>query len=1170
MRLRKIKLAGFKSFVDPTTLLVSDNLVGIVGPNGCGKSNIIDAVTWVMGESSAKHLRGDALTDVIFNGSSVRQPVGQASVELLFDNSEGKLGGPYAAYAEISIKRVLGRDTVSTYYLNGTRCRRKDIQNIFLGTGLGPRSYSIIEQGVISRLIEARPEELRIFLEEAAGISRFRERRRETENRIRHTKDNISRLTDILEELEKQSEHLQRQAKAAERFKVLKEEERRLKAELLALDWRDLSAAAQEKIKNVRFRETRVDEGLAALREVEAGIEIQRENYRAANETFNKVQAGYYQLGSDISHTEQRIKHTGERIETLRTEVDKAKDAEQELQQQLDDDNSELNSVMETIRALAPLLEQAGSGCDAVYAELREAEDAWQDLQGQWDSLNLSISEVDKQTEARTTHKDLLLSGLPGLEQRCGNLEDEARKLAPDGLERNLEKLSAASSGSGDLLERQQKELAGISANLQHFRTGLAGINSRLLQLRGDAQKNESRIASLEALQHDDTSESRELLERWLSGLGLENAPRLIDGTSIDSGWEAAFETVAGQRLQDISVTDLQVVADALPDLETGKAGLLLGNPEHSSYKPKPYPRLVDKVSAGTPLDAVLGRIYLADDLEQARKICRELDETESVITRDGVWMNNYWLRIHRPAEETPGMLTREQQLSQLKGVRLELEKEISSLEQAAAEKNGQIDEAEQKSKHLVEQLGQQQETAAAARARYTEFRTRCEQAHDRARQIQGELQEIQQQQAHDQAEIGNLDKLLEQDRQSRQELQEQHDRLAAIRLEHNRLLENARDRWQKASDDRHSVALRLESARAQQASAEQSAGRGRVQLSATGARIVELETELQGQHGPLQELREALNVKLAEKVTAETSLTNARETVLQQEKQARDKEQQRNECEAQLQDLRNELEQARIQHQEVKVRVQTVEEQLQAAGQSPRALLSGLEETADKHAWQEKITTAGNRIQRLGAINLAAIDEFEQLNERKNYLDSQYADLTSALETLEQAIHRIDKETRSRFKETFDRLNANLKDSFPLLFGGGHAYLEMTAQDLLETGVTVMARPPGKKNSNIHLLSGGEKALTAVALVFSIFKLNPAPFCILDEVDAPLDDNNVRRFSEMVRTMAKDVQFIIITHNKITMEITRQLLGVTMHEAGVSRLVSVDIDEAVEMAASA
>ena len=1170
MRLRKIKLAGFKSFVDPTTLQVSGNLVGIVGPNGCGKSNIIDAVTWVMGESSAKHLRGESLTDVIFNGSGARQPVGQASVELVFDNSDGKMGGAYAGYSEISIKRQLNRDTISTYYLNGTRCRRKDIQGIFLGTGIGPRSYSIIEQGVISRLIEARPEELRVFLEEAAGISKFRERRRETENRIRHTRDNIGRLSDILEELEKQLEHLQRQAKAAERFKLLKEEERRLKAELLALEWRDLSGNAAEKSKTVRVHETRVEEGLARLRAVEADIEVQREEYTSANDAFNQAQADFYQVGSDISHTEQRINHVRERIETLNSEIGNARQDERVLQQQLADDSSELDVAAGKSQALEPRLEASESAGAEAFKALRQAEDSWQKLQAEWDELNLSGSGIDKQIEVNTTRRELLQSGLAGLEQRMNNLEQEAGALAPDAMEGEMAQLSAAGSESEKLLEQRKNEFSETSANLQGYRAALAQVNARITELRTDYQKNESKIASLEALQHEATHDYREPLEQWLTSLGLADARRVIDRLSVEEGWETALEAVAGQRLQDLSVSDLHGPGGAAPALDSGKAGLLLDHADNIGYTPRARPRLIDRISSEVPVDAILNRIYLAENLEQAREICGELDETESVVTRDGVWMNNYWVRIHRPAPGDPGPLAREQELSGLKDARRNLEDEISRQEQQAAEYDRLIDEAEQQSSRLLEQLDDGQEATAAARAQLTELKTRCEQARDRGGQVERELRKLEQQAKEDRVEITGLNAQLEQDNESRRELLATRKRLEARRSEQDNLLAEARSRWQKTNSEGHSVALQLESTRAQKTSIEQSIKRCEAQLAATRDRIRELETTEDLQHKPLQELCETLELRLAGKVTSEAALAAARESVLQQEKLFRDKEQERGECELELQELRTELEQARIGRQEIMVRVQTLEERLEAAGQTPKALLDGLDEAAGRQQWQEKIDAVESRIQRLGAINLAAIDEFEQISERKTYLDSQYGDLSTALETLENAIHKIDKETRSRFKDTFDRLNANLKENFPLLFGGGHAYLEMTAQDLLETGVTVMARPPGKKNSNIHLLSGGEKALTAVALVFSIFKLNPAPFCILDEVDAPLDDNNVRRFSDMVKTMSKDVQFIVITHNKITMEITRQLLGVTMHEAGVSRLVSVDIDEAVEMAASA
>ena len=1170
MRLRKIKLAGFKSFVDPTVLQVSDNLVGIVGPNGCGKSNIIDAVTWVMGESSAKHLRGDALTDVIFNGSSARQPVGQASVELIFDNSAGKLGGAYAGYAEISIKRQLNRDAISTYFLNGTRCRRKDIQGIFLGTGIGPRSYSIIEQGVISRLIEARPEELRMFLEEAAGISKFRERRRETENRIRHTRDNISRLTDILEELETQLEHLQRQARAAERFKALKQEERQLQAELLALEWKELSADAEEKLKTVRVHENRVEEGLAALRKVEAGIEAQRESYSVANEALNNAQAEFYQSSSDISQMEQRIKHTRERIEALEEEADMARQSEQKLLRQQADDARELQALVDKTVALAPRLDSARTATGNARQALSEAEQSWQTLQGEWDTLHGALAGADKRIEVNTTRKELLQSNALTLEQRRSNLRKEMETLVPDDLQQQMTELSAAAGQSEDLLARRKQELSESTVNLQAYRTTVSELSAQAHALRADYQDNERRIASLEALQREETLEDTETLARWLTEQGMSDAARLIDEIKVEEGWEAALEAVLGERLHDLRVADLHGAGTAAQSLPTGSAGFLLDKAGQINYSPKPWPRLIDKVVSDAPLDAILNRVYLADDLEQAHTICNELDETESVVTRDGLWLNNYWVRVQRRSDDAPGLLEREQELARLQNTRQELGKKIARGEDEITEKNKLIDKEDIRNNKLLIQLNNQQEVVATSKSQLTELQTRHEQTLIRVARIEQELRDLQQQEQSEQAEIDSLQPLLAQDREDRQQLTAQQQQLVAARSEQNRTLTEARSHWQDIGADSHALDLEMEAARAKQASFEQSIKRSQEQLAALEQRLAELDEAKTAQHEPLQQLSAELDLRLAQKVGEETTLKAARETVQRQEQLLRDEEQARGEKELALQALRTGLEQARIRRQEVTVRVQTLEERLQATGDTAQALLGALDEQADKRQWQGRLSTVENRIQRLGAINLAAIEEYEQVSERKNYLDSQHRDLAAALETLENAIHKIDKETRARFKDTFERLNANLKENFPLLFGGGHAYLEMTDPDLLETGVAVMARPPGKKNSNIHLLSGGEKALTAVALVFSIFKLNPAPFCILDEVDAPLDDNNVGRFSEMVKTMAKDVQFIIITHNKITMEITRQLLGVTMQEAGVSRLVSVDIDEAVEMAASA
>ncbi len=1169
MRLRKIKLAGFKSFVEPTVLQVADNLVGIVGPNGCGKSNIIDAVTWVMGESSARHLRGEALTDVIFNGSGARQPVGQASVELVFDNAGGKLGGAYAGYAEISIRRQLNRDAISTYFLNGARCRRKDIQDIFLGTGIGPRSYSIIEQGVISRLIEARPEELRMFLEEAAGISRFRERRRETERRIRHTRDNISRLTDLLEELEKQLEHLQRQARAAERFKALKQEERQLQAELLALEWQELSAAAEDRLGAVRRHENRVEAGLAALRKVEAGIETQRQSYSAANEALNVAQAGFYQIGSDISQLEQRITHTKERIDALAEEAAKVGQSEQALLRQQADDTRQLTELTDRIEQLAPRLERARSAGSDAHKALRTAEQVWQTLQQEWDTLQRTLAETDKRIEVNTTRKGLLQSGTLVLEQRRADLQQEAATLFPERLQQELEILSAAAGESERLLARRKQELQESAASLQDYRAALTDLNTQVQTLRAEHQKNENRITSLQALQRAQTLDDTESLERWLAAQGLTDRPRLIDEIRVEPGWEAALELVLGARLQDLLVTDLQGLDLDTASLQTGNAGFVLAEGEPISYTPKPWPRLIDKVTTPTPVEVLLNRIYLAESEQQARLIGRELDDTESVITKDGVWLNNYWVRM-QGAAEAPGALAREQELTRLKGIRQELQTGIGQREDEIRQKNNLVEKENIKNNKLLISLNNQQEVVATTKAQFTELKTRHEQSSERATRIEQELHDLHDQEQAAQAEIVQLEPLLARAQKCRQELLTQQQQLASTRAEHTQALSKARSHWQDAGADSHALELQVTSAKTQKASFAQSCRRGEEQLAALEQRLGELARAQAAQQQPLQQLGDELELKLAQKLSSETALATARETVQGQEQLLRDEEQARADKELALQELRAVLEQARIRHQETTVRVQTLAERLEAMAHTPQALLEGLDEQARIQPWRERLGAVENRIQRLGAINLAAIGEYEQNSERKTYLDSQYADLSTALETLENAMLKIDKETRARFKETFERLNANLQENFPLLFGGGHAYLEMTEQNLLETGVTVMARPPGKKNSNIHLLSGGEKALTAVALVFSIFKLNPAPFCILDEVDAPLDDSNVVRFSEMVKVMSKDVQFIIVTHNKITMEITRQLLGVTMHEAGVSRLVSVDIDAAVELAASA
>ena len=1170
MRLRNIKLSGFKSFVDPTTLAVPDSLTGIVGPNGCGKSNIIDAVTWVMGESSAKHLRVDSLTDVIFNGSGARQPVGQASVELTFENAEGKLGGQYASYSEISIKRTMNREGISNYYLNGSRCRRKDITGIFLGTGIGPRSYAIIEQGMISRLIEAKPEELRVFIEEAAGISKYRERRRETENRIRHTRDNIARLTDIREELGKQLERLKRQARAAERYQVLKQEERQLKAELLVLNWQDLNEQIKLKDEAIREKENKVEEGIARLREVEAGIEKQREELSGTNESFNKSQSAFYEVGSAISQLEQKIQHTQERIQSLTSDIQQVTEAEQAVKQQQKHDEEELDKLQALLVQLEPKLHGSRSESDEAYDSLNQAEQAMQSWQSEWDAYNEAISGFNRQIEVDSTRLEHLLAGVESDGQRKADLGSELEDADTQSFHETAAELEKKIGVSENKIEDAKSAIESSQLKVREIREATERTGEQLSALRFENEKITGQISSLEALQQNHTSEQEEIGE-WLSGKGLAEAPRLIQQLEVEAEWTYAVETVLGHHLQDICIDNVESAADLLSGLKQGSVGLVGSEYNGADTESSSgHPRLIDRVDSKASLEGLLAGIYIASDQQQALSIREQLLPHESVISSDGLWMGPDWIRANVQAEGQSGALSREQRLHELKSEEATLVGKIERLQTQSQDQKQQLETAEKDLHESQGALNEEQRKLAEIQSRHAEYKTRHEQVSLRVQKIREELDELELNASDDQSEVESLRHSIARTQEDKQKLDKEGPRLIEIREKHRQALENARGRWQSTHEQSSEIALQLESISSQRASLEQAIKRSEIQISNHVNRRQELQQVLSSSKAPLSSLQENLDRKLEEKVSSEKHLGEMRSRLQNQEAALREQEQKRSESEQSVQESREVLSSAKMSAQETRVRLQTLVEQLQEQGHEIQPMLEKLDEEAEKGLWQERLEAVERKINRLGPINLAAIDEFEQLSERKEYLDKQDEDLSEALQTLENAIKKIDKETRTRFKETFDFLNTNLKEMFPVLFGGGHAYLEMTGDDLLETGVSIMARPPGKRNSTIHLLSGGEKALTAVALVFAIFKLNPAPFCILDEVDAPLDDTNTGRFSELLKQMSSEVQFIFITHNKITMEIARQLLGVTMYEPGVSRLVSVNVDEAVEMAVSA
>lgn len=1174
MRLSKIKLAGFKSFVDPTTLNLPGNLTGIVGPNGCGKSNVIDAVRWVMGESSAKHLRGSSMDDVIFNGSSSRKPVGMATVELIFDNSEanGKVGGQYAAYNEISVKRTVTRDGQSKYSLNGTRCRRRDIADLFLGTGLGPRSYAIIEQGMISRLIEAKPEELRVFLEEAAGISKYKERRKETESRIRHTRDNLERLDDLREEIDKQLTHLQRQSRAAERYKELKQEERKLKAQLLALRWQELNLELQVRDKKISEAETSLQQMIAGQRATESKIEERRQLHSDSNDSFNEIQVQYYSLGAEISRVEQNIKHQQDLRQRQVTDLEQIETALEETTLALSTDRESLEEIQAQLASDKPGLEDLRNKEREISQAFKVSEQAMHDWQSQWDEINRHFSEAHQKVQVEESRIEQLARHVQQLKDRLERIDVEEQALRGEDIEGQIVELKRKCEDVEQAKESQEHKMTQVQSSIRTIREQIIAREQESAEQRRKINDAQGRLSSLEALQQSALGKTDQAVKQWMERQGIANMSRFAEQLQVDAGWETAVETVLGDTLEAVCVDQIESLCSTLVGLEKSNLSLVeVDSNNGSSSGTAGY--LDQKVKSSLDLGRFLNGIKIAESLDEALKIRGALAGNESVVTRDGVWLGKNWLRITNDKDARQGVLARETEIRELQQQLETLERKANEITAGLQTMRDSLQEKEQQREDAQNELntinGQLNELKAQIGAR----ESRKEHISHQGQSLEDEKLETQRLIQNEESAIEDSEVTKNESSGQVAELAIERTRLETRRDELQLQLQENRDRLQQQRDRAHEVEIRIEGLNSRNASLSQNIERMEKSRAAQIQRKEELQALLTRTSEPVEELESELKDLLGKSVLAEEALNEARQKVEVIQQQLRELEQQRADDEEQVQLVRSKLEQLKLDSQETRVRSKTTLEQLQETGYTAEPLLDELQAANNQDeivasAWEEKVANIAQRINRLGPINLAAIDEYQEQLRRKEYLDEQHQDVVSALEMLEKAIEKIDRETRGRFKDTYDHINTRLKDMFPRLFGGGTAYLEMTDNDLLTTGIAVMARPPGKRISNIHLMSGGEKALTAVALVFAIFELNPAPFCMLDEVDAPLDEANVGRYSQLVKEMSKQIQFIYITHNKTTMEMSEHLSGVTMREAGVSRLVSVDVAEAAAMAA--
>ncbi len=1163
MQLLKVKLAGFKSFVDPTTIETPSALVAVVGPNGCGKSNVIDAITWVMGESSPKYLRGESLTDVIFNGANTRKPVGQASVELIFDNSDGTISGEYAKFAEISIKRVIDRDSDSTYYLNGTRCRKRDALDIFSHTGISARGYTIIGQNTIVEMAEAKPDQLRAHLERASGIAKYKERRHETALRIQHTQENLARVNDVCLELEKQLSKLKQQAQTAEKFKTLKEEERQLKAQLYGVQWRTLDAQMNAHTLQIKQEETGLEARNSEILAADLAIETARLGKEEANEHFEAIQRTFYAIENDISRLEQDIAHQKEREQQWRNDLAQTENQWQTVQAELNEANQQLNTLNADLQQLEPAYQAASDAVSRLQAELNTAENTLHASQHQWDEFNQKIAKANQVAQVEKNRSEYLDKKAQDLNKRLAKLAEDSKQFDFDQLQAECETLSLQREAVKQQLNEQQTALQTVRQHISTEQTAQHTATRELDQLRNQLQQARGQQSSLQALQQTALGQRDQRITAWMNQHQLQQKSRLAQHIQVEAGWELAVEKVLGLALQAICVDDLNAVAPLIANFKQGNVSLF-ATCYHEMNQANTANTLLSKVhSTEIALTSLLAGVYVADSLSDALTL--PLATHESVVTRDGMWLGKNWIKILREDDPSAGIFQREQelkalaaQIAALENNQLELEAQIKSQLDALKMHEAERERIQQSCNQIQAQLSQ-------IEAQYKAKQDRLQELQRQAQRIIAEQNECQASLAQTQDEFTQSRLLWEQALSELDYLNEKRDALVNTRDQARNQLQQLRDETKQKTEASHQLAMQCQGKRSQQAALLQNKNRFEHQAQHLVTRKETLLAELNSM-SPTDAMQNALQEALDKHAELTSALQLARENREELEHTCRMLEQKRQAAEKEINHIRGRLENLRVEWQGWKVKAESIFEQMQETMMALETILENLPADITIDTWQAKVDQIAQRISRLGAINLVAIEEYATSLERKEYLDKQVQDLQAGLALLEEAIAKIDKETRARFKETFDKVNERFQALFPTIFGGGKAYLELTSDNLLECGVTMMACPPGKRNSTVQLLSGGEKSLTALALIFSIFHLNPAPFCLLDEVDAALDDANVVRFTRIVKSMVEKTQFIFISHNKIAIEMAYHLIGVTMHEPGVSRLVSVDMEKAVAM----
>ncbi|HEY1393144.1 MAG TPA: chromosome segregation protein SMC [Methylibium sp.] len=1171
MRLNSIKLSGFKSFAEPTNFQLPGQLVGVVGPNGCGKSNIMDAVRWVLGESKASELRGESMQDVIFNGSGTRKPASRSSVELVFDNSSARAGGQWNQYAEIAVKRVLTRDGTSSYYINNQPVRRRDVQDVFLGTGLGPRAYAIIGQGTISRIIESKPEELRLFLEEAAGVSKYKERRRETENRLKDTRENLTRVEDILRELNNNLAHLEKQAEVATQYRGLQEQGTLKLHQLWFLKHRD-AAGEEERVKKAVLEATNALESrLAELRHVEAELEQVRQAHYRASDDLHAAQGTLAEAALEVSRLEERIRYVVEgraRVEARLAELKAQNEQWGERRQQAQD---ELEHIAEQIAAAEEQAELLAAQAEEQSGALPNHEDAVRAAQSKSNEQRGSVAQVQQQIQLLAAESRNIDEQGRALAQRRERLASERQGLAqPDGARMaELKQQLADAEESQAMAEARLHELTEQVPALDEDR------RARQEQVNAEAARQadlNARLEALRALQEKVQTEGK--LKPWLAKHGLDGLAGLWTKVHIETGWETALESALREKLNALEVGRVETVRAFENDAPPAKLAFYTAPAGVIANTHQTLPRLSDLLRLGDAglkalLNDWLEGVYTAGSLDEALASRSKLTHGEVIMTKAGHAVSQFAVAFYAPDSEQAGMLARAQEIENL-------EKQTRAQSLLVEEARSALVRAEAAYTEASQGLVSARREAAEGQTRTHQLQVEtlrltqlAEQTSQRRGQIEGELaeidaglEELQERRITGEARFEELDMQLANEQERHAELDE-----AVIQAE--RRQGEAREQLRSLERQAQEAQFSARSLAARRGELQRSIEQAVQMIAANEQSATQLHDELAQFND--QAAQAGLQEALALKLEREGALAAQRSQYDDLSAQLRRADEQRLEFERSLDPLRERITKLQLEEQAAQLGGAQFMEQLTAAQVDLEALARSIEEGGVKlYGLQGEIDRINRDINSLGAVNLAALDELAAARERKTFLDAQSADLVEAMNTLEGAIHKIDLETRDLLGSTFNTVNEHFGRMFPSLFGGGQAKLVMTGDEILDAGVQVMAQPPGKKNSTIHLLSGGEKALTAIALVFAIFQLNPAPFCLLDEVDAPLDDANTERYSKLVKSMANNTQFLFISHNKIAMEMAEQLIGVTMQEQGVSRIVAVDMEAAVSMAEAA